>query len=417
MATIRIGISGWRYAPWRGPFYPADLPQRSELEYASRVLPIIEINGSFYSLQRPESYAHWYEDTPPGFVFSIKAPRYITHMRRLREIEAPVANFFASGIFNLREKLGPILWQFPPDFKYDRERMEPFLALLPHDTQAASVIARMHSEWMQGRTRLSIDEKRELRHAIEIRHDSFLDPTFIELLRDHSVALVIAETARRWPMTHDITADFVYMRLHGDKELYRSGYSDKALERWARRIRAWSGGAEPEDAQKVLKKPPPPAKARDVYCFFDNTDVKLRAPFDAQTLMRKLGLTPGSPPFPSSRRAPVGPGVPADTGLTAGAKTRGEARVGADVAAGRRSAPGVKTATRRNPATDVSSGAGPKGAVRGKAAVGARSRGGSKVAVETTSAPHAKGGAGANSLAKAKAANGARRRPPARPRA
>ena len=293
-ATIRIGISGWLYRPWRGKFYPAGLPQRRELEYASRVFPVIEINGSFYSLQRPESYARWYAETPPHFVFSVKAPRYITHIRRLHEVEEPVANFFASGLFNLAEKLGPILWQFPPSFKYDRERMESFLELLPHDTQAASVRARKHSAWMEGRTCLSIDSNRELRHAIEIRHDSFLDPSFIELLRDHNVALVIAETARRWPMTHDITADFVYMRLHGDKELYRSGYSDKALEHWARRIRAWSAGSEPKDAQKVLKKKPPTAKERDVYCFFDNTDVKLRAPVDAQTLMRKLDLAPGS---------------------------------------------------------------------------------------------------------------------------
>jgi uncharacterized protein YecE (DUF72 family) len=293
-ATIRVGISGWRYKPWRGTFYPADLPQYRELEYASRVLPIIEINGSFYSLQRPESYARWHAETPPGFVFSVKAPRYITHIRRLREVDEPIANFFASGIFNLRDKLGPILWQFPPSFKYDRELMEPFLERLPHDTRAASVLARKRSAWMKGRARLAIDENREFRHAIEIRHDSFLEPSFIELLRDHAVALVIAETARRWPMTHDITAGFVYMRLHGDKELYRSGYGDEALDRWARRIRAWSVGSEPDDAWKVLDKKPPAARKRDVYCFFDNTDVKLRAPVDAQTLLRKLGLTPGA---------------------------------------------------------------------------------------------------------------------------
>jgi uncharacterized protein YecE (DUF72 family) len=292
--AIRIGISGWRYTPWRGPFYPADLPQRRELEYASRVLPAIEINGSFYSLQRPESYACWYADTPPGFVFSLKGGRYITHMRKLREIEQPLANFFASGVFNLKEKLGPILWQFPPNFRYNRARLEPFLEMLPHDTVAACALARRRSAWMKGRTRLAIDERRVLRHAIEIRHESFLDPSFIELLRDHNIALVIAETARRWPMIQDITADFVYMRLHGDRELYRSGYGDKALERWARRIRAWSAGSEPDDAQKVLDRKPPSAKERDVYCFFDNTDVKLRAPVDAQTLMRMLGLSPGA---------------------------------------------------------------------------------------------------------------------------
>jgi uncharacterized protein YecE (DUF72 family) len=284
MARIRIGISGWRYKPWRGTFYPDDLPQHSELRYASSILPVIEINGSFYSLQRPSSYVSWYEDTPKGFVFTVKAPRYITHIRRLREIEAPLANFFASGVFNLREKLGPVLWQFPPSFKYDRERMARFLDLLPHDTAEALKLARKRDAFMKGRTRLAIDARRELRHAVEIRHDSFVDPTFVELLREHNVALVIAETARRWPMMLDITADFVYMRLHGDKELYRSGYSDKALDRWAGRIRAWHSGKNP------------PGKRRDVYCFFDNTDVKLRAPFDAQSLMRKLGLRPGKPP-------------------------------------------------------------------------------------------------------------------------
>jgi uncharacterized protein YecE (DUF72 family) len=214
-------------------------------------------------------------------------------MRKLRDVEEPLANFLASGIFNLREKLGPILWQFPPNFKYDRGRMESFLDLLPHDTLAACGVARKRSAWMKGRTRLAIDARRALRHAVEVRHESFLDPSFIELLRSHNVALVVAETARRWPMTHDVTADFVYMRLHGDKELYRSGYGDKALDRWARRIQAWSMGKEPVDAQKVLDKAPPPARERDVYCFFDNTDVKLRAPVDAQTLMRKLGLEPG----------------------------------------------------------------------------------------------------------------------------
>jgi uncharacterized protein YecE (DUF72 family) len=294
MATIRIGISGWRYKPWRGLFYPDDLPQRAELEYASRRFSTIEINGSFYSLQRPESYARWYGETPEGFVFTVKAPRYITHVRRLREVEEPLANFFASGIFNLREKLGSILWQFPPSFKYD-ERLEPFLGLLPHDTEAARTLARRRSAWMKGRVRLAIDAKRTLRHAIEIRHESFLDPSFVDLLRRYGVALVIAETARRWPMAQDVTADFVYLRLHGDKEMYRSGYSDAALERWARRIRAWHDGSQPKDAEKISKRRPPSSGPRDVYGFFDNTDVKLRAPFDAQSLMRKLGLAPDAP--------------------------------------------------------------------------------------------------------------------------
>ncbi len=316
-AAIRIGVSGWRYKPWRKEFYPAGLPQRRELEYASRVLSSIEINGSFYSLQRPECYARWYADTPPGFVFAVKGGRFITHMRKLRDVEQPLANFLASGVFNLKEKLGPILWQFPPMFKYDRARLEPFLEMLPHDTQAACALARKRSAWMKGRTRLAIDANRELRHAIEIRHESFLHDSFIELLRAHNVALVIAETANRWPMVQDITADFVYVRLHGDKELYRSGYGDKALERWAQRIRAWNAGSEPDGADKVVKGKAPAAKERDVYCYFDNTDVKLRAPVDAQTLMRMLGLTPGKG-LEVQRRGPrvvVGRGVSARPAL------------------------------------------------------------------------------------------------------
>ncbi len=290
MATIRIGISGWRYAPWRGTFYPKHLPQDDELKYAASILPVIELNGSFYSLQRPASYASWYGDTPEDFVFAVKAPRYITHMRRLKEVESPIANFFASGVFNLRHKLGPILWQFPPNFKYDYERMARFLDLLPHDTQAALAVARRRDGFMKGRSRLAIDANRKVRHAIEIRHDSFLNSSFVDLLREHNVALVIAETARRWPMTHDITADFIYMRLHGDKQLYKSGYSDRALDKWTRCVACWHRGSEPKDSQKISRKKPPSNKPKDVYCFFDNTDVKLRAPFDAQTLARKLGL-------------------------------------------------------------------------------------------------------------------------------
>jgi uncharacterized protein YecE (DUF72 family) len=290
MATIRIGISGWRYAPWRGPFYPAELPQRAELEYASRRFATIELNGSFYSLQRPQSYAEWYAETPPGFVFSVKGGRYITHMLRLREVEQALANFFASGLFNLREKLGPLLWQFPPNFKYDRARMERFFRLLPRDTDAARALARRRSAWMKGRVRLAIDADRPMRHAVEVRHESFLDPSFVELLREQRIALVVAETAGQWPMAQDVTTDFLYMRLHGDKELYRSGYSDRALSRWAERIRAWHGGAEPEDAKKISADGPPAAQPRDVYCYFDNTDVKLRAPIDARSLMRKLGI-------------------------------------------------------------------------------------------------------------------------------
>ncbi|HET9105567.1 MAG TPA: DUF72 domain-containing protein [Steroidobacteraceae bacterium] len=290
MASIRIGISGWRYAPWRGSFYPADLPQRAELEYASRAFCTIEINGSFYSLQRPESYAQWRAQAPDGFVFSVKGGRYITHMLRLREVEQALANFLASGIFNLREKLGPILWQFPPNFRYDRDRMERFFHLLPRDTQGARTLALRRSPWMKGRVRLAIDARRSLRHAVEVRNESFNDSSFISLLREQRIALVIAETAGQWPMAQDVTADFMYLRLHGDKALYRSGYSERALARWAERIRAWHVGSEPADAAKIAGGGPPSTASRDVYCYFDNTDVKLRAPVDARSLMRKVGI-------------------------------------------------------------------------------------------------------------------------------
>ena len=306
---ILIGISGWRYEPWRGVFYPEKLPQHSELKYASRMLPTIEINGSFYSLQSPASYAEWHDDTPEGFVFSVKAPKYITHMRRLKEIEAPLANFFANGLFELKDKLGPILWQFPPMMPFKPERFEPFFALLPHDTEAAAALAARHDHRVAGRVSLVPDRKRPLRHAIEIRHPSFVDPAFIALLRRHRIALVVADTAGKWPLLEDLTSDFVYLRLHGDKELYASGYSDAALSAWAERIRTWSEGGQVSDARLASTKAAAPRAGRDVYCYFDN-DVKVHAPYDAGTLMRKLGLESalgdkGQPVWPEGWKAPV----------------------------------------------------------------------------------------------------------------
>jgi uncharacterized protein YecE (DUF72 family) len=216
-------------------------------------------------------------------------------MKRLRDVEAPLANFFASGVFNLRQKFGPILWQFPPQFRYSEEKFAAFFGLLPHDTRSALRLARRRDYRLKGRSRLAIDEERPLRHAVEIRHESFLVPQFIDQLRKNNIALVFAETANKWPLTLDVTADFVYMRLHGDKELYKSGYSDRALDRWANRIQTWSGGGEPAETARISAKTAPHEKERDVFCYFDNTDVKLRAPIDAQTLMRKLGMKPGRP--------------------------------------------------------------------------------------------------------------------------
>jgi uncharacterized protein YecE (DUF72 family) len=294
---IRIGVSGWRYEPWRGVFYPRGLAQRLELRYAATIFRTLEINGSFYSLQWPQSWRDWHADTPDDFIFAVKGPRYITHMLKLKAFERPLANFLASGVLALKQKLGPILWQFPPQLRFNRDRFADFFAALPHDTAAALKIARGRDARMTGRSVLAIDAARPLRHAVEIRHESFLDPAFIDLLREHGVALVIAETARRWPMPRDVTADFMYLRLHGDKELYRSGYGPAALKRWAERIRIWSSGGEPEDLPEGAVRIGPPAPqqtvGRDVYCYFDNTDVKLRAPADARALMRLLGQEPG----------------------------------------------------------------------------------------------------------------------------
>ena len=289
MGAIRIGISGWRYEPWRGVFYPEDLVQARELEFASRALPTIEINGSFYSLQRPESYTAWYDATPPGFMFSVKGNRFITHILRLKEIDGPVANVLASGVFNLHEKLGPFLWQFPPNFKFDPGRMEHFLSILPHDTDDGLELASRYEPRMEGKVALDVDKKRKLRHAVEIRHESFLDDAFIALLRKYKVAVVVADTAGKWPYIEDVTADFMYLRLHGDKELYASGYTEEALDRWAARIKAWSEGSQPGDAHLVSPKAPPARKSRDIFCYFDN-DIKVRAPFDARRLIEKLGL-------------------------------------------------------------------------------------------------------------------------------
>ena len=283
MGQIRIGISGWRYAGWRGVFYPEGLAQSRELAFASSVLPTIEINGSFYSLQRPQNYQDWYDATPPGFVFAHKGNRFITHIKRLRDPEKPLANGLASGVRLLREKLGPFLWQFPPNFKFNADLVEHFFSLLPHDTEKALDMACGHEERMNGRAALEIDRKRPMRHAMEIRNDTFNDPDFVKLLRKYDVALVVADTAGKWPDFEDVTADFMYVRLHGQEELYASGYTDEALQRWAKRIDAWAVGSQVDDARLIVPGPPPKRAGRDVYCYFDN-DIKVYAPFDAHKL-------------------------------------------------------------------------------------------------------------------------------------
>lgn len=266
---VRIGISGWTYPPWRATFYPPGLVHRQELGYAAARLNSIEINGSFYALQRPTSFQAWSAQTPPDFVFSVKAGRFITHMKKLRDVDVAVANFLGSGPLALGPKLGPILWQLPPSLPFDADRIRSFLRLLPHTTTAAASVAAGHDERIKDRAWITTDADRPLRHAMEVRHDTYRTAAFVELLREFGVALVVADTAGKWPQMFDLTADFVYVRLHGAQELYTSGYDGPALDTWAERIEGWTGGG------------------RDVYVYFDN-DVKVRAPFDAMALARRV---------------------------------------------------------------------------------------------------------------------------------
>jgi len=283
---VRIGISGWRYVPWRGVFYPEKLTQKKELAHASSIFRSIEINGTFYSLQRPEYFEAWAGETPDDFVFSVKGPKFITHVRRLTDVETPVANFLASGILRLGPKLGPILWQLPPNFRFEPEKLKEFLKILPHDTESAGSLARGHDKFLKGRAAVKTDAKRPLRHAMEVRHSSFAVPEFIEMLRAYNVALVCADTVE-WPRMMDVTSDFMYCRLHGSEILYASGYTDEALDQWAVRVAAWARGTEPADAERVIKSAGPKLPTRDVFVYFDN-DVKVRAPFDAKSLTERV---------------------------------------------------------------------------------------------------------------------------------
>lgn len=287
MKGIHVGISGWRYEPWRGDFYPKGLVQRHELEYASRTVSSIEINGSFYSLQTPERFTGWREATPDDFVFSVKAPRYITHVKRLRDISEAVANFYASGPLQLEHKLGPFLWQFPPSFKFDAGLFAELFALLPRNFGEALEYAR-HSPRFAEQPQPASTAEQPLRHAVEIRNSSFLQESFIDLLRQHGIALVVADTAGKWPLVEELTTDFMYLRLHGDKELYTSGYDEEALTRWAQRIRLWHQGRQPDDAHRIASHQASTGP-RHVFCYFDN-DVKVRAPYDARRLLEMLGL-------------------------------------------------------------------------------------------------------------------------------
>ena len=285
-AGIRIGISGWRYKGWRGSFYPKGLAQRRELEFAAQHFDTIELNGSFYSMQRPQSFKQWHDETPDDFVFAVKGSRYITHMLKLNNAETPLANFFAQGLLRLGKKMGPILWQFPPQFAFHPEKLQVFFDLLPRTQDEAAALARRHDQRLKGRSWLEVERDQPIRHAIEIRHISCECPDFISLLRKNRIGLVVADTVD-WPLLMDVTADFVYCRLHGSEQLYASGYEADAIEIWARRVVAWARGGEVTDAKRAHPKPGPKRSSRDVYVYFDN-DAKVRAPVDAQALRRRV---------------------------------------------------------------------------------------------------------------------------------
>lgn len=282
--VIRVGISGWTYAPWRGVFYPKGLRREEELAYAASHMRAIEINGTFYGMQRPDAFESWADQVPADFVFAIKAPRYITHILRLRDPQVPLANFIASGLLRLGIHLGPILWQFPPNFRFDPARIEPFLRLLPHDITAAAALGRKHDNKLRAPAALEVEGRRAIRHAFEIRHESFQCQEFIDLLQAYDVGLVCADSVE-WPRLMDVTSDFVYCRLHGSEELYASGYDNAALDEWAARIKIWARGEEPENAERIGGKAR--SRKRDVFVFFDN-DKKVRAPANAMELIRRL---------------------------------------------------------------------------------------------------------------------------------
>ncbi|MFE5671196.1 DUF72 domain-containing protein [Agromyces sp. NPDC056523] len=275
MSEARVGISGWRYKGWRGVFYPKGLRQADELAYAAARMTSIEVNGSFYSLQRPANWQRWRDGTPDGFVYAVKGPRFVTHIKRLRDIDAPLANFFASGVLDLGAKLGPVLWQLPPTLAFDAGLLDAFLGRLPRSRADAAALAARHDERMEGRASFAVGDDAGLRHAVEVRHPSFEDAAdeWTAVLERHGIASVTADTAGRYPRLDRTTADFAYARLHGEEELYASGYDAESLDRWA----AWTRSHL--DA------------GRDAYLYFDN-DIKARAPYDAMALIARLSLPP-----------------------------------------------------------------------------------------------------------------------------
>jgi uncharacterized protein YecE (DUF72 family) len=281
---IRVGISGWTYAPWRGVFYPRTVLRQHELDYAATRFRCLEATATFYAFLRPDIFREWAEQVPTEFVFALQGPRLITHVLRLQEVRVPLANFIASGLLRLGLHLGPILWRLPSNLRFEPSRIEAFLGLLPHSTEAAIALGRQHDRSLPAPAWLQTDAQRPIRHAIEVRHESFRCAAFVDMLRANDVALVCADAPGARMM--DLTSDFVYCRFLGKPETaYPAGYDTPALERWAGRLKAWAAGGEPPDVERISGKGRP--RRRDVFVFFDNA-LRLRAPANALELIRRL---------------------------------------------------------------------------------------------------------------------------------
>ena len=266
-----IGISGYDYRGWAGSFYPPDVPRRSWLAFSSRVFNSIELNGTFYSLKSPDVFARWAAETPDDFAFAIKGGRFITHNLKLRNCGAAMGNFFASGVLALGKKTGPFLWQLPASYRFDPERMDTFMRALPRDSRDGEAVARQHDHRLRRGALVESSARVDYRHAFEVRHPSYFHDEFYDILRAHDCALVIADTAGRFEYDEEVTADFVYVRLHGSTALYASDYTDEELGQWATKLQRWM------------------REGRDVYVYFDN-DAKAHAPYNAMQLADLVGL-------------------------------------------------------------------------------------------------------------------------------
>ncbi len=289
---IYVGVSGWSYDDWRGGrFYPERLRRRDELEFVTRRFASVEINASFYSLLRPSTYCRYHACSPDGFVYAVKGSRFITHSKKLNDVATPLANFFASGVLRLEEKLGPLLWQLPDTF-IAPQRLEAFLRRLPDSMHAASKLARKHDRRVSGRASMAVHRDRSVRHVLEVRHRDSLTDELVQCCRELAIPLVFSHSGGSWPYIEELTGDLVYLRLHGSPRTYASAYRRDKLEAWSARIRSWNNGRQPRGSVRISRHRSPRADQRTVYAYFDN-DQRANAPRNALTLMELLRLEPG----------------------------------------------------------------------------------------------------------------------------